>query len=132
MPKDLKNGYKSDVRKIPDLALRLWVSGLTVALVVIFGLYLKERGNNDTTWKDRFSNKAGEVKDAKLEIRELKLIVYYKDSVIDRKVTIIDSIMTAQVKMNSEVYNMLYAKVKELEKLKEINEVTIKKLKNVR
>ena len=122
MLKDLKNGYVKDTREVNDLGLRMWITGITIALIVVFTMYVNERRNNDTVWHERYNYRAAEV-------IELQVRLDRKDSILERKLLYIDSIKKEQARAMSDVYDGLYLKMKELERLKEINEITIKKLK---
>lgn len=122
MLKDLKNGYVKDTREVNDLGLRMWITGITIALIVVFTMYVNERRNNDTVWRERYNYRAAEV-------IELQVRLDRKDSLLERKLLYIDSIKKEQARAMSDVYDGLYLKMKELERLKEINETTIKKLK---
>lgn len=123
MLKDLKKGYVSDVKKVNDLGLRLWITGITIALIVVFIMYVNERKNNDTVWRERYQYRASEVV-------ELQLRLDRKDSSIERKNFIIDSQAKEREKQRADTYDAILLKLNSLEKLKEINEITIKKLRN--
>jgi hypothetical protein len=53
-----------------------------------------------------------------------------KDSAIDHKNYIIDSQAKEREKQRADTYDAILLKLNSLEKLKEINEITIKKLRN--
>ena len=112
MLKDLKNGYVKDTREVNDLGLRMWITGITIALIVVFTMYVNERRNNDTVWRERYNYRAAEV-------IELQVRLDRKDSLLERKLLYIDSIKKEQARAMSDVYDGLYLKMKELERLKE-------------
>ena len=123
MLNDLKKGYISDTKKVQDLGLRMWITGLTIALVIVFIMYIKEKDTNDSAWRERYNFRAAEV-----IVLQIKLDK--KDSIIERKNIVIDSSMREQVRGRIDLNDDLYEKYKELDKLKSLNKTIIKRLKN--